>query len=667
MLMLPALITLAGCSKDNPGDDGQITLPNQSEKTQQAFADEETTGGFSFTAKSAWSASVAESAAPAAVVAAGSTGLTTPARSNALTANNSTPLSTAQSRAGGLSWLRLLLNGQETYSGGAGSFTLTIELDPNYTGATRSASITITCGTDKITISVTQEGKTEAGVVPEDPNPVTGISLNKNTLELAVGASETLTATIAPVNATIKTVNWSSGDPTVATVDAVSGLVTAVKAGTATITATSSSTPDVSGSCAVTVTGGGNEEPAAVLRLAARDIYEYVSSSDVTHVKAVAWPEIVQPSPGGVIDDGEQTGGPGARSVMMTRTTIRSTIASRSTDTEPQVLAVTTYNKTDKSFTIDLPGTFPSALLYSVKDEFQSGAFISSNTVKMGTLYIEGHSNSSTTWSETGWIDDFYYEDDGSVYDSKYVYFTEDVTITYNGVDEKVAITAQKGWNLIYHYGIGDMYNVSTTAPSGASYHWVFGEPDGDGGATLESVTINGVKWATRNVDAFGTFAGNPNDYGMFYQWNRSTAWPSTDATVTGWNATIPTGDSWESTNDPCPEGWRIPTTAEHGKLFDNTYVSNEWTTLYGANGRKFTDLETGQFVFFPAAGSRYNSDGSLDGSAGNAGYYWSSSPYSGSTGSAWSLNLGSDSGNAYQGDYGRLAGLSVRCVGMTR
>jgi len=36
-----------------------------------------------------------------------------------------------------------------------------------------------------------------------------------------------------------------------------------------------------------------------------------------------------------------------------------------------------------------------------------------------------------------------------------------------------------------------------------------------------EGVVINGVKWATRNVAAPGTFAANPQDAGMFYQWNR--------------------------------------------------------------------------------------------------------------------------------------------------
>ena len=66
---------------------------------------------------------------------------------------------------------------------------------------------------------------------------VTGVVLNKSTLELTVGGSETLGASVVPENATDKQITWSTSDSTVATVDGA-GKVTAVKAGTATITAT---------------------------------------------------------------------------------------------------------------------------------------------------------------------------------------------------------------------------------------------------------------------------------------------------------------------------------------------------------------------------------------------------------------------------------------------
>ena len=66
--------------------------------------------------------------------------------------------------------------------------------------------------------------------------PVTGISLDFNMLSLNPGQSQQLTETVYPSNATDKSVNWTSSNETVATVNA-SGLVSAVAEGTATITA----------------------------------------------------------------------------------------------------------------------------------------------------------------------------------------------------------------------------------------------------------------------------------------------------------------------------------------------------------------------------------------------------------------------------------------------
>ena len=90
----------------------------------------------------------------------------------------------------------------------------------------------------------------------EDPVPATvsvsGVSLNKTSLNLLEGGSETLTATVAPDNATNKSISWKSSDNGVATVDN-SGKVTAVKAGSATITVTTTDGSKTA-TCSVTVT-----------------------------------------------------------------------------------------------------------------------------------------------------------------------------------------------------------------------------------------------------------------------------------------------------------------------------------------------------------------------------------------------------------------------------
>ena len=79
---------------------------------------------------------------------------------------------------------------------------------------------------------------------------VTGVSLDKTELSLTVGGTETLTATVAPDNATDKTVTWTSSNPSVATVE--NGVVTAVAPGTAVITATTQD-GNHTATCAVTV------------------------------------------------------------------------------------------------------------------------------------------------------------------------------------------------------------------------------------------------------------------------------------------------------------------------------------------------------------------------------------------------------------------------------
>ena len=84
--------------------------------------------------------------------------------------------------------------------------------------------------------------------------PVSQITLNKAETSISVGNSETLTATVAPENATVKALKWASSDEDVATV-APDGTVTAVKAGAATITATAADGSGKSAVCKVTVTG----------------------------------------------------------------------------------------------------------------------------------------------------------------------------------------------------------------------------------------------------------------------------------------------------------------------------------------------------------------------------------------------------------------------------
>ena len=87
---------------------------------------------------------------------------------------------------------------------------------------------------------------------PAEPVAATSVELDKNTLDLTVGGSETLTANVLPVDATNKDVTWVSSDPDVATV--ANGVVTAVKPGKTTITVSVEANSTLTDTCEVTVT-----------------------------------------------------------------------------------------------------------------------------------------------------------------------------------------------------------------------------------------------------------------------------------------------------------------------------------------------------------------------------------------------------------------------------
>ena len=80
---------------------------------------------------------------------------------------------------------------------------------------------------------------------------VTGVTLNRSNLSLTAGGNAWLRAAVQPDNAANQSVTWASSDPSVATVDQ-NGVVTAVGAGTATITVTTAD-GGFTATCAVTV------------------------------------------------------------------------------------------------------------------------------------------------------------------------------------------------------------------------------------------------------------------------------------------------------------------------------------------------------------------------------------------------------------------------------
>ena len=167
-------------------------------------------------------------------------------------------------------------------------------------------------------------------------------------------------------------------------------------------------------------------------------------------------------------------------------------------------------------------------------------------------------------------------------------------------------------------------------------------------------VSIKAVCWATRNVNSLGSFASSQESFGMFYQWNNKTAWPSSGS-VSGWISGWASSTSLWTLN-PCPTGWRIPTREEFNLLID-TGVTKTWTKINGINGYRF---DYGSIsLFLPAAGYRQASNGSIV-SQNTEGRYWTREAQNSTSGYYLSLKSGSTSTSVASP---HANAFSIRCV----
>jgi uncharacterized protein (TIGR02145 family) len=196
----------------------------------------------------------------------------------------------------------------------------------------------------------------------------------------------------------------------------------------------------------------------------------------------------------------------------------------------------------------------------------------------------------------------------------------------------------------------------------------IFYQPEGKIGIGEASLTtdpgviINGVTWATRNVNQPGQFAANEGAQGMAYQWNRKIGWSlieliNSDGGTT-WDNTNKMNileRKWSAINDPCPVGWRVPTSAEFKSLVNS--VASEWIVVSYAVGKKFGSFENS--IFLPASGFR-NSDGTLR-LVGEVGFYWSSDETSNNADGQYIQLYEASQISFFQQDIN--SAMSVRCV----
>ena len=154
----------------------------------------------------------------------------------------------------------------------------------------------------------------------------------------------------------------------------------------------------------------------------------------------------------------------------------------------------------------------------------------------------------------------------------------------------------------------------------------IFGLVSCNNATSNRSVEINGVRWATSNVERPGRFARSPESAGGLF--------------------------TFEEAQNACPHGWRLPTLEEFESLLSAGVEL--WTARNDVNGGTFGAAPNQ--LFLPTADFR-NADGTFWG-IGAEGYYWSSE-----RGVFLYLSLRSGSSGVESGSDLTLVGFSVRCV----
>ena len=530
-------------------------------------------------------------------------------------------------------------------------------------------------------------------------NPVTDVSLNRTTLLLAKDFTATLTATVAPANALVQDITWTTSDASVATVSE-SGVVTAVGKGTATITATTLDGGKAA-TCKVTVIEPEYVEMApgfywATMNVGAAspeeygdyfawgetqpksyyswDNYAFGTKDNLTKYNNSDYKEVLEP------EDDAATQNWGNDWRMPTHAEWANLCDTNNytwtwtTDYEGtgisgyivtsnvtgyvgnQIFLPTGYYWSSNLFSLDLSTAFHE---YFLSDEVDFGTirrclgrFV--RPIYSPHVYITGISLDHETCT---------------VLKGRYLTLTATITpddasdkrVTWTSSNSSVATVSQEG--VVAALAVGKSTITATTVDGGYT-------------ATCE-VTVDpepeyvemapGFYWATTNVGA-----ATPEEYGDYFAWGETEpksnyTW-DTYAFGTQDNLTKYNGSdgktALDSEDDAATQNWggywRMPTEEEWRWLKENCTWT--WTDDYngtGVAGDIVTSNVSGyenKSIFLPAEGYRY---GASPYYAGSNGRYWSST-YSSNT-YAWGLQFSSS--GVGMGLHNRFNGQCVRPV----
>lgn len=458
------------------------------------------------------------------------------------------------------------------------SSTVLIKVDENATYSAREGKIEIAQqnGALKHTVTVKQAGRIE----------VTSVELDQTSLKLKPEETATLVATVKPDNATDKTVTWTSSDTSIATVDET-GKVTAIKVGTATITAKAG---EKSAECKVTI----------YIPVSSIVLNKTKLSLDIGESETLV--ATVKP------DD--------ATDKTITWTSSDETIAT--VDASGKIVA-----KKDGSTTITAQaGVITASCEVVVCIPVSS---ITLNETKLELMRLEARALNATIEPENATKKD----------------------VVWSSSDLSVAQVRDDGY--VYAKGAGTAIITAKAGSKSVECSVKVEEiPDNAIDLGIELKREDGgtyvVLYRTSNLGA-----NAPEEYGDFYAWGETETKSDYSWTTYKWGngspemytkyCPIEASEHWAGSGDPDnkteldPEDdavrlllggrWRTPSNVEMLAL---EYRSNwDWTTRNGVKGYKVWARVDDEYrsIFLPAAGSRKGTDPYRE---GYTGLYWTSS-----------------------------------------
>lgn len=512
----------------------------------------------------------------------------------------------------------------------------------------------------------------EAKSFTTDVVKVESLSLDKSEYTFnTIGNTLTLTAIILPADATDKSIEWSSDNKSVATVDQ-NGTVKAVGNGTATITVAANDGSGVKASCVITVaqwvtsitldqsTLTLNEGQSANLSVSsivpdnAADKTLKWTSSDEGVAKVDQTGKVTAVSKGSATIKAETNDGSGkyaSCSVMVNRL-VSSIVLSKSsivihigeTETLTATVTPTSANNTSVSWSSSNPSvaTVSSSGLVTGIARGTTTITVTANDgsgvkatceveVKQYVTSISLDKTSITlivggeeTISVTSILPD-------NASDKSYSWSSSDVSIAT--VDSAGKVIAIANGRVTVTVSANDGSGVSESC-------FVYVSPVGAVDMCMETSEGKIIYWATCNLGESG-FVSSPEVYGDYYAWGETEAksdysWSTYKFRSSGLflkyntnssDGTVDNKKILEEEDDVAHVklggNWRMPTYEEWKELMQTcTWI---WVTDYngtGVNGRLVT-ATNGNSIFLPAAGCRIETTFY---SVGSGGDYWSSS-----------------------------------------